>query len=68
MKNLLGNWEIAPVYIYQTGSLVTPQSQTDANLMETALWIACSSIPEVTQRWAQAPGRLEIRLDRQWRT
>jgi hypothetical protein len=30
--NLLGNWEIAPVYIYQTGSLVTPQSQTDANL------------------------------------
>jgi hypothetical protein len=32
VKNLLGNWEIAPVYIYQTGSLVTPQSQADANL------------------------------------
>jgi hypothetical protein len=32
VKNLLGNWEIAPVYIYQTGSLVTPQSQTNANL------------------------------------
>jgi Carboxypeptidase regulatory-like domain len=32
LKNLLGNWEIAPVYIYQTGSLVTPQSQADANL------------------------------------
>ena len=32
VKNLLGNWEIAPVYIYQTGSLVTPQTQADANL------------------------------------
>ncbi|HMJ62755.1 MAG TPA: TonB-dependent receptor, partial [Bryobacteraceae bacterium] len=32
LKNLLGNWEIAPVYIYQTGSLVTPQTRGDANL------------------------------------
>jgi hypothetical protein len=32
LKNLLGNWEIAPVYIYQTGSLVTPQTQVDSNL------------------------------------
>jgi len=31
-KNLLGNWEIAPMYIYQTGSLVTAQTQADANL------------------------------------
>jgi hypothetical protein len=32
MKNLLGNWEVAPIYIYQTGILITPQSQADANL------------------------------------
>ncbi|MBV9405982.1 MAG: hypothetical protein JO211_11600, partial [Acidobacteriaceae bacterium] len=32
LKNLVGNWEIAPVYIYQTGQLVTPQSGADANL------------------------------------
>jgi hypothetical protein len=32
MKNLLGNWEVAPIYIYQTGALVTPQSGIDANL------------------------------------
>jgi hypothetical protein len=32
MKNLLGNWEVAPIYIYQTGTLITPQSETDANL------------------------------------
>ncbi len=32
LKNVLGNWEVAPVYIYQTGSLVTPQSEIDSNL------------------------------------
>jgi hypothetical protein len=32
MKNLLGNWEIAPVYIFQSGQLVTPQSGVDSNL------------------------------------
>ena len=32
LKNVLGNWEIAPVYIYQTGQLATPQSAVDANL------------------------------------
>jgi hypothetical protein len=32
MKNLVGNWEIAPIYTYQTGTLVTPQSFVDANL------------------------------------
>lgn len=32
LKNLLGNWEIAPVYTYQSGQHVTPQSQIDANL------------------------------------
>jgi hypothetical protein len=32
LKNVLGNWEAAPVYIYQTGSLVTPQSEMDSNL------------------------------------
>ncbi|HUJ23364.1 MAG TPA: hypothetical protein VLX58_17650, partial [Bryobacteraceae bacterium] len=32
MKNIVGNWEIAPVYTYQTGTLATVQSATDANL------------------------------------
>ncbi|HZU27545.1 MAG TPA: carboxypeptidase regulatory-like domain-containing protein [Bryobacteraceae bacterium] len=32
MKNIVGNWEIAPVYTYQTGVLVTTQSATDSNL------------------------------------
>lgn len=32
MKNLVGNWEIAPIYTYETGTLVTPQSAVDANL------------------------------------
>jgi hypothetical protein len=33
MKNVVGNWELAPIYTYQTGTLVTPQSVgTDANL------------------------------------
>src|SRR5947209_6684347 len=32
LKNIVGNWEIAPVYIYQTGELVTAQSATDSNL------------------------------------
>jgi hypothetical protein len=32
LKNVVGNWEVAPVYIYQTGTLVTPQSETDSNL------------------------------------
>ncbi|MBV9404017.1 MAG: TonB-dependent receptor, partial [Acidobacteriaceae bacterium] len=32
MKNLLGNWEIAPVYTFQSGQHVTPQSEVDSNL------------------------------------
>jgi hypothetical protein len=32
MKNIVGNWEIAPIYTYQTGQLITPQSATDSNL------------------------------------
>ncbi|MBV9225787.1 MAG: TonB-dependent receptor [Acidobacteriaceae bacterium] len=32
MKNIVGNWEVAPVYQYQTGQLVTPQSAVDSNL------------------------------------
>jgi hypothetical protein len=32
MKNAVGNWEIVPTYIYQTGTSITPQSETDANL------------------------------------
>ncbi len=32
MKNLVGNWEFTPVYQYQTGQLVTPQSAVDSNL------------------------------------
>ncbi|MBV9308831.1 MAG: hypothetical protein JOZ45_21980, partial [Acidobacteriaceae bacterium] len=32
-RNLLGNWEIAPIYTYETGTLVTPFSgNADANL------------------------------------
>lgn len=32
LKNLVGNWEVAPVYTYQTGELVTAQSTVDSNL------------------------------------
>jgi hypothetical protein len=32
LKNVLSNWEIAPVYQYQTGTLYTVQSGTDTNL------------------------------------
>ena len=32
MKNIVGNWELAPVYQYQTGQVVTPQSAEDSNL------------------------------------
>jgi hypothetical protein len=32
LKNLVGNWEVAPVYTFQTGQLVTPQSGVDSNL------------------------------------
>ena len=32
MKNIVGNWEVAPIYTYQTGTLVDIQSGVDANL------------------------------------
>jgi hypothetical protein len=32
LKNTLGNWEIAPVYTYQSPEYATVQSATDANL------------------------------------
>lgn len=32
IKNLLGNWEIAPIYTYQSGQPYTVQSGSDANL------------------------------------
>jgi hypothetical protein len=32
MKNVVGNWEIAPVYQYQTGTLYDVQSGLDSNL------------------------------------
>jgi hypothetical protein len=32
IKNIVGNWEIAPVYTYQTGTLFDVQSGTDSNL------------------------------------
>jgi hypothetical protein len=32
MKNIVGNWEIAPVYTYQTGTWATVQSGLDSNL------------------------------------
>ncbi|HLH05439.1 MAG TPA: TonB-dependent receptor [Bryobacteraceae bacterium] len=32
LKNLVGNWEVAPIYTYQSGQHVTPQSGIDSNL------------------------------------
>src|SRR5581483_11407277 len=32
MKNIVGNWELAPVYTYQTGTLFDIQSGVDSNL------------------------------------
>ena len=32
MKNIVGNWEIAPIYTYQTGTWYTVQSGVDSNL------------------------------------
>ena len=32
MRNVLGNWEIAPIYQYQTGTVYTVQAGDDANL------------------------------------
>jgi hypothetical protein len=32
MRNLIGNWEIAPIYTYQTGNWYTVQAGVDANL------------------------------------
>jgi outer membrane receptor protein involved in Fe transport len=31
VKNLIGNWEVAPTYTFQSGQLVTAQSAVDAN-------------------------------------
>ncbi len=31
-KNLIGNWNVAPIYTYETPEYVTVQSQTDSNL------------------------------------
>lgn len=32
LKNVVGNWEFAPIYTYQTGTLYTVQSGVDSNL------------------------------------
>ncbi|SPE26950.1 conserved hypothetical protein [Candidatus Sulfopaludibacter sp. SbA3] len=32
LKNIVGNWEIAPIYTYQTGTLFDVQSGVDSNL------------------------------------
>lgn len=32
LKNVIGNWEVAPVYIFQSGQLATAQSAVDSNL------------------------------------
>lgn len=32
MKNLVGNWELAPTYTFQSPQVTTPQSVTDSNL------------------------------------
>ena len=31
-KNVIGNWLAAPIYTYETGTLITPQSAVDSNL------------------------------------
>jgi Carboxypeptidase regulatory-like domain len=37
LKNIVGNWEIAPIYTYQTGTVYTVQSGVDSNLsLDTA--------------------------------
>jgi hypothetical protein len=32
IRNVLGNWSVAPMFIYETPEFVTPLSQTDSNL------------------------------------
>ncbi|MBV9302261.1 MAG: TonB-dependent receptor [Acidobacteriaceae bacterium] len=32
LRNVLGGWELAPIYTYQSGTLWTPQSAVDSNL------------------------------------
>jgi hypothetical protein len=32
VKNLVGNWDLSPIYTYQTGTLATAQAGADANL------------------------------------
>ena len=32
LHNLAGNWEVAPIYTYESGQFVTPQSGIDSNL------------------------------------
>ena len=32
LKNTVGNWEVAPVYTYESGQFVTPQAGLDSNL------------------------------------
>ena len=32
LRNTVGGWEIAPIYTYQSGQWVTPQSGIDSNL------------------------------------
>ena len=32
LKNIVGNWEFAPIYTYQTGTWLTLQSEIDSNL------------------------------------
>ncbi len=36
LKNIVGNWEIAPIYTYQSGTLFTVQSGLDSNLNRDA--------------------------------
>ncbi len=32
LKNLAGNWQVAPIYTFESGELFTPQSGVDSNL------------------------------------
>jgi hypothetical protein len=36
MKNIVGNWEVAPIFTYQTGTLVTVLSAADSNMNNDA--------------------------------
>ena len=52
MKNILGNWEVAPIYTYQTGTCVDVQSGVDANLNGDSAGDRAFVNPSGTPTWA----------------